>query len=154
MNGKIIPYKQLRKKLSNPQGYKPDDIEPKLSWEPILIPDGDYQAYCFDYKTKRVRKWKNERRLWLWFEIYEGKYRGKRTYRSYPYPEKVSPCSAYYKEWLIANKGKKPARNSRLSPKVFLNKIFLVSVRKVKSGEYSVIGSIKELVAGGNQYEG
>ena len=152
MNGKIIPYKQLRKKLSNPQEYKPDDIPPKLFWKPVLIPDGEYQAYCYKYEIKPVRKWKNERRLWLWFEIYEGKYRGVRIFRSYRYPEKVSPCSAYYKEWLIASKGKKP-RKSRLSPKVFRDKIFLISVRRVKSGNYSVVGSIKELLAGGSQYE-
>ncbi len=41
------------------------------------------------------------------------------------------PTSRYYRAWLIAN-GRPPSRNARLSPRVFLNKVFRVLVETVK----------------------
>ena len=41
------------------------------------------------------------------------------------------PTSRYYRAWLIAN-GRPPSRNARLSPRVFVNKVFRVLVETVK----------------------
>jgi hypothetical protein len=72
-------------------------------------------------------------------------------FRSYHYG-KISPTSAYAKEWIIANGGERPARWDRLSPSVFENKVFRITVRNAESGLYSVVGSIDALIDG-ERYE-
>ena len=88
--------------------------------------------------------------LFLWFKIIStGKFFETEIFRSYNYPEKISPVSEYATEWQIANGGKWERRD-QLLPKVFYDKVFLITVRPVKSGKYSLVESIDQLVQGGN----
>ncbi|MEW6455343.1 MAG: hypothetical protein AB1410_01335 [Acidobacteriota bacterium] len=122
-----------------------------------LIPDGIYQAQVLKWERGRYY---NQTKLYLWFEIISP----GRAFETKLFMvlnlngNKVGYGSKYYRSWVIANHGIRPRRNDRLSPKIFLNKVFKVKVETVKrsyTGEsvpeylqYSVIREILDLEAG------
>ena len=75
-----------------------------------------------------------------------------------PYNGKLALGSKYYKSWCMVNGWKKPTRNAKMSPHIFLNKAFEVQVRTVKPQHnggampkdfyYSVIGQLVRVNTG------
>jgi len=123
------------------------------------IPDGFYEATCFNYNDKFCLG--KSRKLFLNFKIVEpGKGNGVKLFKAYnmPYNKKVSTGSNYYKDWVMVNGWQKPSRNAKLSPRIFLNKVYRVKTRTVrqkrgdkvmpKAFQYSVVDYIVEVVLG------
>ncbi|MGR3296152.1 MAG: hypothetical protein ACUZ8A_08005 [Candidatus Bathyanammoxibius sp.] len=105
------------------------DKGPKASPRP-RIPEGECEAYCFDVRKSKYLG--NEKRLYVWYRITEGKYEGTELFCSYNINYKsFSTNTKYYTDWCIAS-GRLPTRGDRMSPQVFKNKVFLVKVREAK----------------------
>jgi hypothetical protein len=74
-----------------------------------------------------------------------------------PYDRRIKSGSKYYKTWCMVNDWQKPSRNAKMSPRLFLNKIYKVKTRTVKpphNGKempeqfwYSVVDEIIEVLA-------
>ncbi len=119
-----------------------------------LIPEGEYEAMA-DRIDKAV--YHQKKKLYVWFKIISENYQGTTIFMSFNIPDDIRPSSKYYQEWVKANDGVQPLRNSRISPNVFKHKIFLIKVRTVlsdskqaKLGEntYSVVDKILQVAAG------
>ena len=98
-----------------------------------LIPDGKYEAQCVHCDGKFCLG--KARKLFLIFKIIEsGDYFGKQVFMAFnmPYSGKVSAGSKYFKNWVMVNGWQKPSRNATMSPRLFLNKIYIVKTRTVK----------------------
>ena len=73
------------------------------------------------------------------------------------YDVKIKTGSKYYKTWCMVNKWTKPSRNAKMSPRLFINKIYNIKTRTVKpqhNGKdmpedfwYSVVDEIIEVLA-------
>lgn len=117
------------------------------------VPDGEFEAECFDFKPGYYIK---TPKLYLNFRLLNEPYEDVELFMSFnmPYNGSVPIGSRYYKTWAKVN-GKKPSRNTKMSPRIFLHKIYKVKTRTVKpkdGGEelpedfhYSIIDSIKLL---------
>jgi hypothetical protein len=46
--------------------------------------------------------------------------------------KKIKTGSKYYKTWCLVNGWQKPSRGAKMSPRIFLNKIFKIKTRTVK----------------------
>lgn len=118
-----------------------------------LIPDGEFEAECTGYNTGhycRIPK------LFLNFQLINEPYRDVELFMSFnmPFNGEIRVGSRYYKTWAKVNR-KLPSREAKMSPRIFLNKIYKVKTRTVKprdGGEelgedcyYSIIDSIKLL---------
>lgn len=132
----------------------PDEKEYKAlgDYRP-LVPDGLWDVQCTGYNDGfygRIPK------LFLNFEIVSnGSYNGERLFMSFnmPHDGYVHTGSRYYRTWSKVN-GKLPSRNAKMSPRIFLNKLFRVKTKTVipKDGNfdlpsdfhYSIIESITE----------
>ena len=125
----------------------------------IRIPDGIYQGQCIKYEPGLC--FGKNKKLFLHFQITtEGEEFGKVIVMCFNVNYKKLPKgSKYFKTWVFANKGIRPARGDRLSSKVFMNKVFKFTARTVKpkfnTGQvkpeflwYSVIDELIEIVAG------
>jgi hypothetical protein len=101
------------------------------------------------------------RKTFLNFKIIsEGKHHGTKIFMAFnmPYNGRIKTGSKYYKTWCMVNDWQKPSRNAKMSPRIFLNKIYKVKTRTVKpphNGKempkqfwYSVVDEIKEVNAG------
>ncbi len=103
-----------------------DDYKP-------LIPNGTYTAQCIKYDNKFVLG--KTRKLFLNFVILsEGDYHGKKIFQAFnmPYNGRIKTGSKYYKTWVKVNGWKQPSRNSKMSPRLFLNKVYTVKTRTAK----------------------
>jgi hypothetical protein len=124
-----------------------------------LIPDRIYEAQCFNYDSSfHLGK---TRKTFLFFKIVDpGEHYGKQIFMAFnmPYDKKIKTGSKYYKTWCMVNRWKKPSKNAKMSPKLFLKKIYKIKTRKAKpkhNGKempkdywYSVVDEIVEVTAG------
>ena len=119
------------------------------------VPEKTYQASATHYDRASFYQ---RRKLYLWFQIIDGPHRGKKIFMPFNLHTKIRRGSKYYGAWLIANNGIKPKPNNRMSPKLFMSKVFKIKTRTVLSGRkkesltdgdrYSVVEEILELCAG------
>ena len=98
-----------------------------------LIPNGVYEVQCFKYDSSfQLAK---TRKLFLHFRIIEqGSYFQKRIFMAFNMPDtkKIRTGSKYYKTWCMVNGWKKPSKNAKMSPRLFLNKVYKVKTRTVE----------------------
>lgn len=103
-----------------------------------LIPDGKYTAQCIGCNKSQSHY--NSLKLFLWFKIIDGQHLGVELFMAMnlidtrtrqPF-KRVPAGSKFYKNWTIANYNRRPNRKDRMSPKIFENGIFEISVRTVK----------------------
>jgi hypothetical protein len=126
---------------------------------PLIIP-GVFPAVCLKYEPFRHFRYPKTRKLHLHFQVFHDDSDPKNytdLSRFLNYSRTPGRGSDYYKEWVIANGGNPPKRKDRMSPKIFVEKIFDVRVRTVKQDRdsdplhrnlrYSVVGKILRLVA-------
>jgi hypothetical protein len=123
----------------------------------IRIPDGTYEAQCINYDEKFVLG--KSRKLFLNFKITGcGKHYGKEIFAAFNmrYDRRIRTGSKYYKTWCMANGWKKPSRNAKMSPRLFINKVYKIKTRTVKplyNGKpmpddyfYSIVDEILEVI--------
>jgi hypothetical protein len=128
-----------------------DDYKP-------LIPNGIYEAQCIKHDKKFVLG--KTRKVFLNFKIVEpGEHQGKVIFQAFnmPYNGRIKTGSKYYKTWCMVNRWRRPSRNAKMSPRLFLNKIYKVETRTVKpphNGKempeqywYSIVDAILEVIA-------
>lgn len=114
---------------------------------------------CTGYDNKFV--FGKARKLFLNFLILtEGKHQGKKIFQAFnmPYNGRIKTGSKYYKTWVMVNNWQRPSRNAKMSPRLFLNKIFTIKTRTVKPSHdkeempeqfwYSIVDEIKSVNAG------
>ncbi len=124
-----------------------------------LLPNKTYEAQCIKYDSKFMLG--KTKKLFLNFKITEpGKHHGEKIFLAFnmPYSGKIPMGSKYYKTWCMVNNWQKPSRNAKMSPRLFLNKIYKIKTRTVKpkyNGKempdnfwYSVVDEINEVMAG------
>jgi len=120
------------------------------------VPDKTYEAIVVRYDRGEFYQ---RKKLYLWWKIISiGPHEGKELFMAFNVFKKITKSSKYYEAWVLANKGVRPKKNDRMSPKVFKDKIFSIRTRTVisskKQGEidkadrYSVVDEILELCAG------
>ena len=103
-----------------------DDYKP-------LIQDGKYEAQCVGYNTNFCLG--KARKLFLIFRILaEGEHYDKNLFMAFnmPYNGRIKTGSKYYKTWCMVNGWQRPSRNAKMSPRLFLKKIYKVKTRTVK----------------------
>jgi hypothetical protein len=128
-------------------GYKP------------RLPNGAYEAQCFRFDNKFILG--KAKKLFLHFRIVEqGEHHGKEIFMAFNmrYDDRIKQGSKYFKTWCMVNGWKMPSRNAKMSPRLFLNKIYRVETRTVKPKHhdkpmpeafwYSIVDEIVEVVAG------
>ncbi len=129
-----------------------DDYKP-------LIPDSKYEAQCVGYDNRFCLG--KARKLFLKFQILtDGEHNGKKLFMAFnmSYDGRIKTGSKYYKTWCMVNGWQRPSRNTKMSPRLFKNKIYAVKTRTVKpehNGEpmpeqfrYSIIDKILKVNAG------
>lgn len=105
-----------------------------------LIPNGTYEAQCINYDEKFVLG--KTRKIFLNFKITElGEHNEKQIFAAFNlrYDRKIRTGSKYYKTWCMVNGWNRPSRNAKMSPRLFLNKIYKVKTRMVKASQEPVI---------------
>lgn len=128
-----------------------EDYKPRL-------PDRIYEAQCISYDSKFVLG--KTKKLFLNFKIIEmGEHQGKIIFLAFNmrYDDKIKQGSKYFKTWCQVNNWQKPTRNAKMSPRIFLNKIFKVKTRVTKPSHngkempenfwYSVVDHIVEVMS-------
>jgi len=122
-----------------------------------LIPDGKYEVQCTGYDNSFCLG--KARKLFLYFRIIEGEYEGTKLFQAFniPYDERIKSGSKYYKTWVMVNQWRKPSRNTKMSPRLFLNHVYRIKTRTVKpkhndqpmpeAFRYSVVDEILEVCA-------
>ena len=123
-----------------------------------LIPDGVYETQCVKYDS--TFQFMKTRKLFLHFRLLEhGPHFGKQIFMAFNMPDKkkIRMGSKYYKTWCMVNGWKQPSKNAKMSPRLFLNKIYKVKTRPVKPRHhgkkmpkefwYSIVDEILEVVA-------
>ena len=102
-----------------------------------LIPEGRYTAQCI--RCEKGHSHHNSLKLFLTFKIIDGEFMDKELFMAMNLMDsktkkpfrKIPAGSKYYKSWTIANYNMRPNRQDRMSPKIFKNVIFEVSVRTI-----------------------
>jgi hypothetical protein len=104
-------------------------LEPGDDWP--LIPEGEYEAYC--YKASFGPGPKTKRRLYLNLEIQDGEYAGTKLFMACSWPEGKKPNSRFkvYKQWCLAME-RRPEKGERITCKAFVKKFYRVLVRNTK----------------------
>ena len=122
-----------------------------------LIPEGFYEAACIKCDTAYFCR---SPKLFLHFEIIESDlHSGVKLFMPFSMPPdgKLTPGRKYYKAWIRVKGCKQPSRNATMSPKMFLNKLYKIKVKTVKTmdkaGElpglkYSLVEYIVEALTG------
>jgi hypothetical protein len=121
------------------------------------IVDGFYEAQCvkYEYGQRPFPK------LYLKFKITEpGEHVGRILFKPYNLPKKGKEwahSSNFYMDWVWVNNFRQPSRNAKMSPRIFVNKIFKVRTRTTKPKRdgkempeqfwYSLVDSLVEVVA-------
>lgn len=118
------------------------------------VPAGVYEAQCLEVKRGAFF---GQQKLYFKFRIIQGKYESSEIWMPVNLYHKVARASKYFELWVVANKGVKPKANDRMSPKIFLNKIFKIKIETVFTNRkqqklsdeerYSVVREIVELCA-------
>jgi len=124
-----------------------------------LIPNGVYEAQCIKYDNKFVLG--KTKKTFLTFRIVSlSEHQGKEIFQAFnmPYDGKIKTGSKYYKTWCMVNDWRRPSRNAKMSPRIFLNKIYRIKTRTVRPLHnkkempqdywYSVVDEIIEVIAG------
>ena len=127
---------------------------------PSLIPEGNYEAYCF--RSDVFKCFNGQRKAMLWFRIYGGLHDGEELFMacSYPYGSK-SISLKIYEQWMIAQ-GRRLRKGERICLEKFTKRMYVVIVRttarKYKDGQlkpellqYSVVETILEPLTGGHE---
>lgn len=119
------------------------------------VPAGIYEGQCVEVKRGSFY---GQQKLYFKFKIIQGKYAGLEIWMPVNLYRKVARASKYFELWCLANKGIKPLPNDRMSPKIFINKIFKLKVDVVTANrkqqklsadeQYSIVREIVELCAG------
>lgn len=124
---------------------------------PARIEPGIYDAIC--YKTETGKSFGGRYDIYIRFKIFGGPHDGTRLFMACTFPKgRMSPRRKYYQQWMLAS-GRPPFKGERLARKVFLHKLYSVSVRdtnkQFSNGErmpdfmqYSVVDSIVETKTG------
>ena len=114
------------------------DLDLHAGEERALIPEGRYIAQCIN--CEKGQSHHNSLKLFLTFTIIDGEHMGKELFMAInlinsrtkkPF-KRVPTGSKYYQSWVIANFNMRPSRKDRMSPSIFKNGIFEVSVRTVR----------------------
>lgn len=129
-----------------------DDYKP-------LIPDGEYIAQCIGYDSQFL--FGKTRKTFLYFKILsEGKYFGIKLFMAFnmPYNGRIKTGSKFYKTWCMVNDWRRPSRNTKMSPRLFKNKIYTIKTRTVRPKHndqpmpdqylYSIVDKILKVNAG------
>lgn len=115
---------------------------------------GTYQARCVGFAGphwyRRYKRWK----IRLDFELIHEPGRVSRFFNMGSTAEapRAARGSDYREAWILANDGEQPARGDRMSPKIFLDKVFDVRVgdsgrgRKSSAELYSVVHDVLKVV--------
>lgn len=96
---------------------------------PIRIPDGECLALCTGYFWDRKSRRFGER-IYLDFRVFDGEYAGKKL-QMFLKPSS-SYSSKFYRSWSIAHDGPPRSRNTKMSPKIFIDKLFRVRTSTVR----------------------
>lgn len=123
----------MKKKISNQDPVFAGDYE--------YLPEGTYQAVAIRHE---ISEYFGNRKLYLWFQIIDGVHAGKELFMPFNFPLKISRNSKYFKSWLVANKGIRPAQNNCLSRKIFMKKVFTVKTKTVIKGSEGSSLSVEE----------
>jgi len=123
------------------------------------VPDGEYMVQCFAYNNGFC--FGKNPKTFLWFRIInQGEHDNKKIFMAFntPYDKKIKTGCKYYKTWCMVNDWHKPSRNAAMSPKLFINKIYMVKTRTVipqhngkpmpESFKYSIVEEIISVHAG------
>jgi len=120
-----------------------------------LVPEGHYEAAVIRWNRC---EYFGQRKMYLWFRIITGPYQGTMLFMTFNINPPFTKSSKYFKAWRLSNGGEIPARNSRMSPRIFQGKAFKIKVRTVKKGKdmkdlpqddmYSVVEEIIEVCTG------
>jgi len=102
---------------------------------PVRVPDGEYLALCTRLFHDRKSRIYGER-IYLDFQFVDCPYEGK-TIRMFLTPSR-HPTSRLYRSWAIA-RGGPPSRNAKMSPRVFVGKLFQVLTATVKP-KHRIVG--------------
>ena len=126
------------------------------------MPDDEYLAQCTGYESSYFSK--DYHKLFLQFQVIsdgKGNYDQETLFMVFNMPNanRVGAGSRYFKAWRKVH-GRPPSRNTIMTPKMFLNKIYIVRTRTVKrtfdgkirdqSRHYSVIDEIIEVIGDEN----
>ena len=124
-----------------------------------LVPPGHYEV-VFE-EAERARAFSSRIKIFLHFRIsQQGSHLNKRLFMSANFPDggRLPLSSKFLKMWILANHGKQPARQDRLSTKIFRNKTFLANVKTVETDfrgndrpedeRYSVIDTLLKVLTG------
>ena len=153
-NGRLNHTKSRSSQEELKDGPIADELPPRIQ-------PGKYEAIC--YEAKLGTSWGRAPRMFLRFRIYGGRCDGTELFMACTCnltSKKMSHRHKYYQQWTIAN-GSPPRKNQRLSPKVFLNRMFQVLVRDTSRRfpnkepypdclQYSVIETLIEPMTGGS----
>ena len=133
-----------------------DEVKSNPKTNPLpRIPEGEYEAVCI--RAEKSRYLKDDKRLYLHFQIINGEYEGTRLYEVFNINYKSFPKGCkYYTDWSISNGGL-PSRRDKMSSRIFLQKVFMIKVRdatpKYSDGtpkpmmfHYSVVDRITERI--------
>jgi len=108
-----------RKRQPAPQAYDSLSAVP----HPVRVPDGEYLALCTHVHHDRQSRNYGER-VYLDFQLWDCADEGK-TIRMYLRPSRW-PTSNFYRSWAIARGGPPRSRNTKMSARVFVGKLFRV----------------------------
>lgn len=116
-----------------------------------------------NYSTKRPALFGKDSPRKIFFEcqvLYGEEHEGLELWAPMNYPELPGPSSRYYRAWTIANEGK-PGRRDRMTPKRFLDSVFIVRCKEVaqdhrrqplpEENRYTIIGEFVALEARGTR---
>lgn len=108
-----------------------DDILFVSSGNQHCISEGEYEAICFKFEKAFAF---GRQVLFLWFQICYGDFAGVELwvpFNLWKKSNKIPSGSKYWRAWSIANGGR-PKRGDRMSPRIFLQRRFLISVVTVR----------------------
>jgi hypothetical protein len=96
---------------------------------PVRVPDGEYLALCTRVHHDRQSRNYGER-VYLDFQLVDCQDEGKKI-RMFLRPS-IFPTSNFYRSWAIARGGPPRSRNTKMSARVFVGKLFRVVTVTVK----------------------
>lgn len=144
----------MKNATRNSRGNQGEEIE-FIASDDLDLPEGDYVGVCVKIERRTVFRRES---LSLTLEIIEGSHKGRVVplFFNIPKSRKLPINSKLYRAWTVANRWNKPMREDRMSMRIFLEKMFRFSVRRVTkdntgrklhpSQQYSIGGDIHELL--------
>lgn len=115
--------------FKNSESIQPPEVEIRARPYWPRIPDGKYLAVCTRTFWHRGSRASGER-IYIYFNILDGPHAGTEL-RLICRPSRY-PTSNFYRSWSIANDSPPRSRNTRLSPKIFKQKVFRILTGTVK----------------------